>query len=225
VSDTGGFEAEALDVWRAAGGDENRVGRQRVILVHDGHDELFAGFRRLATHEPGIQEHANTLALELLEQDGGRLGLILGDQPAGALHDRDFAPQTLKGLRQFAADRPAADDGHSPRQLGEREDSFIGEKARGSETGNINAGRASAGGDDRPLEAQRRLADDDRLRPGEARITQKHINAEPLEPRCRIVIADSRPQPPHASHDRGKVNDWLLLTPVPCLLTPDSQLA
>ena len=109
-------------------------------------------------------------------------------------------------MGQFAADRAAADDDQPARQLGQREDRFVGEVAGFGQARNVGNGGASAGGDDGPLEAERLAGDFDRLRAGEAGLAEEDIDAEVGESLGRVVLADAGAEPAHAGHDGGEID-------------------
>src|SRR2546423_1875178 len=62
-----------------------------------------------------------------------RLGLLLRQQIAAPLHERDLRAEALKRLAELAADRPAADDREAVRPPAEVEDGLVGERMRGGE--------------------------------------------------------------------------------------------
>ena len=107
------------------------------------------------------------------------------------LRDDGLRSEAAERLRQFAAERAAADDQQAARQLGQVEDVLVGQIAGLDEPGNRGRVRPRAGGDQRLLEAQLRAVHRQRIGAGEARLAEEHIHAGRVQPVHRIDAADA----------------------------------
>lgn len=83
-------------------------------------------------------------------------------------------------LRELAANRPAANDCQPARLLGEREDRFVGQRTGVGQAGNRRNDWARSGRDDRATETQPAVANENRVRIGEACLSKKDIHARLL---------------------------------------------
>jgi hypothetical protein len=86
--------------------------------------------------------------------------------------------EPLKGLRQFATNRSATDDGEPCRTLRKIQHRFVGEIASLGQSGDRRFHGARAGRNDRPFEPQGLCGDFDRIRTGKAGFTQEDIDAK-----------------------------------------------
>ena len=103
-------EVQSFDIGRTAGGDENRVGVERLLAAAHLHIQPLELTDRFGAERCGFKQQLDALAGELPGQDLRRVGLVLGQQALGPLHERDVAAEAAEGLRQLAADGSAADD-------------------------------------------------------------------------------------------------------------------
>src|SRR5438034_358324 len=188
--------------WRAARADQYLVHRDLPRRELD-HPPLPPA---RDTPELAGEDEANAFALEGPVQDLGGVRVLADENVRGGIEEDDLGAQAAERLRQLAADRAGADHGERGRALGQREDALVGQEAGLGEPRDGRVGRARAGRDHGALEAKRRAVDRDRVRPGEASVAQEDVNAElVLEALGRVVVADARPQPPHALHHGAEV--------------------
>jgi hypothetical protein len=123
-----GFEVEPLDVWRASNGHKDFVANDRFLMALSRNDNRLSVRPWLDAQDLHVEEHADRLALEGRRQDIRRVS-VFARQEAPVADDGDFTPETPKCLRQLASDRPCSDDEKSLRQLRQRENRFVREKA------------------------------------------------------------------------------------------------
>src|SRR5438105_1026863 len=96
------------------------------IALHREHD-----LTRILPHPRGfgVEDARNTIRFEHLADELRNVGVFLRQQTSGALYENDLHAKPGEGLRQFAADRSAAEDEHAGRAAVEFvEDGFVGEK-------------------------------------------------------------------------------------------------
>ena len=93
-------------------------------------------------------------------------------------------------LREFAADRPAADHDQVAWRLAEFEDRLVGEVRRRREAGDRRHEGARAGCDDEAPRAHDRAAGLDAAGVAKPRLRAQHSDAEPLEARLAVVGLD-----------------------------------
>ena len=153
----------------------------------------------------GIQMELNAVALECLRQQLRGFTFLLRQELRVAVDDAHLAAQTAKRLRQFAAQWPAADHEQPPWPLRKVEDGFVGEKAGLGQPLDVRRHGTRAGGDHCLRKAQGDAADLDRIVRRKSRIAKPDIDAEFLEARSRIVLADARAQTTQALHGPLKI--------------------
>ena len=107
----------------------------------------------------GAEVHADPLRGEDAGQHGARLGFLAGKEPVLALDDLHLRSEAPEGLRQLAADGPAAEDRDRCGQLDEIEDRLVGEERDGVEPSDRRHGRAGTGGDHHQLRPDRTAVD------------------------------------------------------------------
>src|SRR5580704_2374247 len=112
--------------------------------------------------------------------------------------------QPAKGLRQFAAQRPPADDGEALRQGRHLEDRRARAIAGLIEACNVWRPRTSAGGDQRFLEMQPCVADEEGVRTNKSGGTEKNVDPARGEFMNRMVLRNSHADSAHASHYLAK---------------------
>ena len=193
VGDADDLEAEPLDVGRAA---RRRPGSRptarraaappRVTVDH-------ARRRRLARRARSLAPRAQVDAVaDSARSTRSAASAVLAAQDlALALEQRHAGAEARERLGQLAADRARADHGEPARQLGQGEHRLVREIAGLGQPGDGRRRRARAGGDHRPLEAERLARDLDGVRPGEARRAEEHVHAEVAEARGRVGPAES----------------------------------
>ena len=104
------LKAEAGRPWLAPHRDEDDVewhveGAAIVLEAHAALAIPDRGADRLV-----IRPHADSLLLEPLAHQGGDLVVLALEQTVRVLRHRDRGPEPGERLRQFAGDRPAAED-------------------------------------------------------------------------------------------------------------------
>src|SRR3990172_7958374 len=134
--------------------------------------------RPLDAREPGVKGEVDALVDEGALDDPGGVGILAVQDVASGVKQRYFRAQAPEGLRQLAADGAGADDGQTPRKLGQFEHGLVGEKARLGETWDHRVARAGARRDDGLLEAECRAVDLDRVGPGEAPVAEEDVRSE-----------------------------------------------
>ena len=105
VGDAGLVEIEALDDGRAAGGDQQVRSFQAFAVLEDHRHACRAA---LDPRDLDVAAQIDAFALQARHDDGGELGIVLGEE-VGDLQHRDPRAQPAMGLGQLQADRPAAD--------------------------------------------------------------------------------------------------------------------
>ena len=128
--DAGGLEIEALDVRQAAGAGEDGIDRHRaLVVVADEIDELLAVFN---AHLDGfgIEPDLDAVAREGIRKKLRGVAFLLGQEQRQVLRDRRARAEAAERLRQFAAQRAAADHQQAARQFGQVKYVFIGQSSR-----------------------------------------------------------------------------------------------
>src|SRR5690606_31443603 len=99
-----------------------------------------------------------------------------------------------------------ADDTQATRQLGEREESLVGQVADAVEAGDRRRRGARSGGDDGAAEAQRLLAHPQSIGTGEGRLPEEDVDTEVAKARRRVDTADVGAQATHPLHGGGEID-------------------
>ena len=110
------------------------------------------------------------------------------------------------GLRQLAADRPAAHDQQVLGAFGEVEDRLVGEMGHVGQSRHRRRDGPGAGGDDEALRRDAPAVDLDRVRPGEARRTLNDVDAQRPEALDRIDRRDTGNDAVDMAVDRGEID-------------------
>jgi len=169
-----------------------------------------------------------------LLDDPCRIG-VFPDQHMGChIEQGDLATESSESLGQLTPDRPAADDTEAARQLGQREDRFVGQKAAFLAPGNGGDEGSSSGRDDGSAKTQATSPNLDGVPGDEASLTDEHVDAQIAKATGAVMAADSSAQPPHSLHDGCEVSVANCLWPaesvgrgsslVPCTRGTDHRL-
>ena len=102
IGDAGAVEAERLDVRLAAGGDEEMRAFEHGGLAVLGEMHGDALHRALDALHPRIGMQHDLRVGEALEQDGGRLGVLVGEKVADVEH-ADMGAEHAVRLRRAQA--------------------------------------------------------------------------------------------------------------------------
>src|SRR5262249_52241601 len=156
--------------------------------------------------ELGVEDEMDPLGEETSLEDLRRVGVLPIQDVAARVEDRYLRAETTESLSELASDGAGTDDRETPRALRQLEDVLVGEKARLGEAGDGRPMSATPGGDDRPLEAERRPVHAHRTRPREAAFAEEHVHPEPPKARRRVVRADTRADTAQALHDGTEVH-------------------
>ena len=190
VGDVGLFEVEPGDVRRPPGRhqqmravDLGRPVRARDVHAHAG---LAAFFHAL---DLGLLEDGDAFGAKPGDDDRGQFGVVLAEG-GKRLDDRDLRAQPAVRLRQFDADRPAADDDQMVRPPAVFEDCLVGEELDRVEAGNGRHHRRRSGRDDEAPRADLDVPGNDRARVLEARLGLDDMDAERGEALDGIVRRD-----------------------------------
>ena len=206
--DAGRFETEPLHIGRASRRHQYLVRREPIPpLTRSGMKvENFLFAAALHPLSPRVEHDLQPLAEHGFLQDRGRVSVLAVEEVRLVVQQKHLAPQSLEGLGQLAADRPAADDRQTRRALGQREHRLVGQETDLFQPRDGWSRRSPAGGDHSSLEAQRSAVDFHRAAAHEAAVTEEHIHPEIREPPNRVVMADAGPHTPHALHDGGEID-------------------
>src|SRR6185369_1087345 len=172
------LEVQAIDVRRAAGPRQNFVYNERLLLTLRLVVDEFSAGAALNTGELRIEVEGDPLTDEGLLHERGGFHVLAIQQVRVFVEQADLGTEPLKGLRQLAADRAAANDREPGRTLSKIEYRFIGQVAGLSQSRDGGFHCARAGCDDRPFEPEGLSGDLDRVRAGEAGLTQEHIHTQ-----------------------------------------------
>ncbi len=99
---------------------------------------------RVDARDLGVAAQIDAFALQARDDDGGKLGIVLGEE-VGDLQHGDPRAQPAMGLRHLQADRPAADHDQMAGQGAVGEDRLVGEIARFGQAGDRRRRRSRAG--------------------------------------------------------------------------------
>ena len=142
VFDHRGFEIQSLDRGHSPDSDQYFVG---VNLAADavalGREYFF-----IAAHRDAVN-FASRDDFHAVADDGaldsfGSVAILANQDLRRDFQQSDLRAKSRKRLRQLASDRSRADHGDSPRQLGQRENRFVGQVAGLGETRNRQRGGA-----------------------------------------------------------------------------------
>ena len=143
VGDARGFQIQPVDIRHPAGAGEDGVdGDRALVVVADQIDELLPAFDAHADGR-GVEPHLDAVAREGIGEHLRGVALFLRQEQRHVLRDDGLRAEAAEGLRQFAAERTAADHQQAAGQLGQLEDVLVGQEAGFGETPESRACRAA----------------------------------------------------------------------------------
>jgi len=123
--DARGFQIQAVDIRYPACADQNGIDRYRdAVVVANQLDELLPAFQAHVDGS-GVQAHLDAVARKCIREELCGVALFLGQEQRFFLPNNDPCSEAAERLRQFAAERAAADDQQAARQLGQIEDVLL----------------------------------------------------------------------------------------------------
>ena len=123
--DARGFQIQAVDIRYPACADQNGIDRYRdAVVVADQIDELLPAFHAHVDGS-GVQAHLDAVARKCIREELCGVALFLGQEQRLFLRNNGLRSEAAERLRQFAAERAAADDQQAARQLGQVEDVLV----------------------------------------------------------------------------------------------------
>ena len=205
--DPGGLQAEAFgrrDPPRRH--QEVRAG-DRLRAAVPLHHQRRASRRVVDAGDGRVLEDFDAFDDQRGTQRRDEFGFVAGqDRMPFDQHDRD----TEAAMRQcqLDADRTAAEDDETAREIPQREDRLVGQHGGRVETGDRRQGGARSGGHDEPARPDPLLTDRDRAIVQKRRRSAQHRDAEAFETGNGIVRRDCVDYVSKALLDGAEVDRW-----------------
>ena len=173
---------EILDVRDAAGGDQDPVGPDGVLLAARVLvEQVEAVFLALDPRRPRAERELDAALLERALERLDGVGVLLADQVRQHLDDRDLRAEVGEDRGELAADHAAAEHDQALGHVIDLEQLGRDQAVRVVEAGDRRLGRTRAGRDDRALEAHLLTTLDlQRVRAREAPATLHDLDADAL---------------------------------------------
>ena len=153
-----------------------------------------------------LQAHIDAVGLQAGEDQFTGIGILARQQAFGQFDLNHLAAETLKGLGQLAADRPAAQHQQPAWLLAQAPDGVRGVALHLLDTGDLRHQRARASGDDDAAAAQGLAVHLHRPGRGEFGFALDHLDAQSAVALDRVVRGDIADHPLDALHHRGKIH-------------------
>ncbi len=163
----------SLDVGRAPRGHQDFIDfdltmRAAMLQAHDTARGAHPDACDLASGEQ-FDPIADDRALD----DRGCVAVLARQDLRQGLQQPYLRAEAPERLRQLASDRPRADHREPPRQLGQRENRFVGKKPGFGEARNRRRGRTRAGRDQRAAEVEPHALNFGRIASDESRLRRE----------------------------------------------------
>ncbi len=181
----------------------------RALLPSDSVSRATPSDAEFDSGYPRALVEGDAFIVQALAHDLHQLRVVLRQQRRH-LDERDRGAQAAEGLRQFDADRAAADDEQVARTFDQIEDRLVREVRHMLEAGQRRQQRGRAGGDDEAARADGELAGSDLALPREARWRTQHAHAEAGEALLQIMRSDGGDDAVDVSVDSAEVDRGLV---------------